>query len=377
MAERRRLSRLLRPYSGAPPPALDGSSRPDLLTRIAGMAVPHFVAVVMSLGGDKALPELPQVRNRRTVRVADRRVVARDEDVVQLTLVDPDGATLARWHAGAHVDLHLPSGRVRQYSLCGDPGQEHEYRIAVRRIPRGGGGSIEVHGLAVGDVVDISAPRNGFLMPVPGSGSKADNLRFVAGGIGITPILPMVRQAERLGVPWSLRYLGRHRASLPFLDEVLAFGPKVRVRTDDEHGPPTAAELLDGVDGQSAVYVCGPPPLIEVVRRGVPAAAELHVERFAPLPVIDGNPFELELARNGEIVRVGPDQSALAALREVRPNLVYSCQQGFCGTCVQRVLDGDVDHRDHTLTDPQRAVGQMLVCVSRADAAGGRLVLDI
>ncbi|OBF25122.1 PDR/VanB family oxidoreductase [Mycobacterium sp. ACS4331] len=371
------MSRLLKPYSGTPPPALDGSSRPDLLTRIAGAAVPHFVSVVMALGGDGELPALPQVRNRRPVRIAERRIVARDDTVAQLTLVDPDGAGLPRWHAGAHIDIHLPSGRIRQYSLCGDPARQHEYRIAVRRIPRGGGGSIEMHELVVGDTVEISTPRNGFLMPAPGSGSKADRLRFVAGGIGITPILPMVRRADRLGVPWSLHYLGRHLASLPFLDEVLAFGSKVRVRTDDEHGLPTAAELLDGVDARSAVYVCGPTPLIELVRRGVPAEAELHIERFSPLPVVDGDPFELELARTGVIVQVAADQSALAALREARANIAYSCQQGFCGTCVQRVLDGRVEHRDHTLTDRQRDAGQMLVCVSRAATLGGRLTLDI
>ena len=138
------------------------------------------------------------------MRIDDRRLVARDDDVVELTLVDPDGATLSAWHPGAHIDVYLPSGRTRQYSFCGDPDREREYRIAVRRIPDGGGCSIEVHELAVGQIVEISEPRNAFMMPLPGSGSKAEKLRFMAGGIGITPILPMVRLAERLGVPWSL-----------------------------------------------------------------------------------------------------------------------------------------------------------------------------
>ena len=306
-------------------------------------------------------------------------MVATDADVVQLTLTAADGAKLPGWHAGAHIDLHLRSGRTRQYSLCGDPRQEREYQIAVRLIPEGGGGSVEVHGLAVGQIVEISEPRNAFMMPLPGSGSRTEKLRFIAGGIGITPILPMARLADRLGVPWSLCYTGRHRNSLPFLDELLTFGDQVTVRTDDEHGLPTAAELLDGVDDRTAVYVCGPPPMIEAVRRSVPVdgGTELHVERFSPLPVIDGTPFELELARSGEIVAVGGDQSALAALRAARPNVSYSCQQGFCGTCVQRVLTGEVDHRDSTLTDGQREVGQMLVCVSRAKSEGGRLLLDL
>ncbi len=382
-AQRRPLTRraqsLLKPYSGEPPPGLYRAARPDFLIRLAGTAVPHFLSVVMRLGGDQELPELPSAVNRKAMQVVDRRRIAQDEDVVQLTLAAPDGTKLPEWHPGAHIDLHLPSGRMQQYSLCGDPRQEREYRIAVRRIPGGGGGSVEVHGLVVGQIVEISEPRNAFMMPLPGSGSRAEKLRFIAGGIGITPILPMARLAERLGVPWSLCYTGRHRDSLPFLDELLAFGDKVRVRTDDEHGLPTAAELLDGVDGRTAVYVCGPPPMMEAVRRSIPLdwGTELHVERFSPLPVVDGAPFELELACSGEVVRVGGDQSALAALRAARPDVSYSCQQGFCGTCVQRVLTGEVEHRDNTLTDRQREFGQMLVCVSRAKSEGGRLVLDL
>ena len=322
-AQRRLLTRLFKPYSGEPPPGLYRAARPDFLIRLAGTAVPHFLSVVMRLGGDQELPELPSAVNRKAMQVVDRRRIAQDEDVVQLTLAAPDGTKLPEWHPGAHIDLHLPSGRMQQYSLCGDPRQEREYRIAVRRIPEGGGGSVEVHDLDVGQIVEISAPRNAFMMPLPGSGSRAEKLRFIAGGIGITPILPMARLAERLGLPWSLCYTGRHRDSLPFLDELLAFGDKVRVRTDDEHGLPTAAELLDGVDGRTAVYVCGPPPMMEAVRRSIPLdwGTELHIERFSPLPVVDGAPFELELACSGEVVRVGGDQSALAALRAARPDV--------------------------------------------------------
>ena len=174
-------------------------------------------------------------------------------------------------------------------------------------------------------------------------------------------------------------YAGRHRDSQPFVDELLAFGDRVRVRTDAEHGLPTAAELLDGVDGRTAVYVCGPPAMVEVVCRGIAAdsGTEVHVELFSPLPPVDGSPFELVLARGGEVVQVAGDQSALAALRAMRPNLTYSCQRGFCGTCAQRVLSGEVDHHDNTLTESQRELGQILVCVSRAKSEGGRLVLDV
>ncbi len=376
-----RLSRLatglLKPYTGEPPPGLYRDTRPDTLIRVAGAAVPHFVSLVMRLGGDRELPELPRAANRRTVRVTDRMVLAGDSDVVQLTLAADDGESLPHWHPGAHIDVHLPSGRTRQYSLCGDPLQPHEYRIAVRRIEDGGGGSVEMHGLVTGHRVDISDPRNAFVLALPGVSSRARSLHFIAGGIGITPILPMVRVAQQLGVPWTLCYTGRHRGSLPFVDELLAFGDKVRVRTDDQGGLPCAAELLDRSDERTAVYVCGPPPMTQSVGRAVPRGVELHTERFSPLPVVDGMAFEVELAHTGDVLAVAPQQTVLAALRGARPNIGYSCQQGFCGTCVQRVLSGEVEHRDGTLTEQQRAAGQMLVCVSRATSAGARIVVDL
>lgn len=376
---RRLTQHLFRPYIGEPPPGLHRTERPDAFTRLAGIAVSHFASAVMHLGGEQGLPELGQAVNRRAVFVVDRRTVARDGTVVELTLAVGDGTPLPAWHAGAHIHLYLPSGRMRQYSLCGDPRRTKEYRIAVRRIPGGTGGSVEVHGLDVGEIVEISDPRNAFMMPIPGSASRAEKLRFIAGGIGITPILPMARLAESLGVPWSLRFVGGQRSNLPFLDELSAWGDKVRLHTSGEHGRPTAAELLDGVDEQTAVYLCGPPPMVEALRRAVPVGSgiELHAERFSPLPVSGGSSFEVKLARSATVIQVGPGESTLAALRAAVPDVGYSCQQGFCGTCVQRVLDGTVDHRDTLLTDGQRELGQMLVCVSRAGSESARLVLDL
>jgi ferredoxin-NADP reductase len=383
MAERRltRLAHnLLKPYTGEPPPGLYRPGSQDLLIRVVGTAVPHFLSALMRLGGEHELPEMPEVVNRRTMLIRERRLVATDDDVVELTLIPADGGTLRGWHAGAHIDVYLPSGRTRQYSLCGDPADETEYRIAVRRISAGGGGSLEIHALELGQTIEISAPRNAFMMPLPGSASRAEKIHFIAGGIGITPILPMVRVAARLGVPWTMSYTGRHRDSMPFVDELQAFGDQVRVLTDVEHGLPTAADLLEGVEhGRTAVFACGPPLMIEAVRRSIPldSGTELHVERFSPLPVVDGAPFELVLSHTGDVVNVDGDTSALAALRQARPNVSYSCQQGFCGTCVQTVLSGEVDHRDTTLTDLQRESGLMLVCVSRAKPDGDPLVLNI
>ncbi|MEN4474629.1 PDR/VanB family oxidoreductase [Mycolicibacterium cosmeticum] len=373
------LRALLKPYVGDPPAGLYRTKAPDLLIRIAGAAVPHFLSVVTRLGGDAELPELPAAVNRTTMRIADRRTVAADGQVVALTLTPLDEHPLPRWNPGAHIDVHLPSGLTRQYSLCGDPQRRDEYRIAVRHSPEGGGGSIEVHGLTVGAHIEVSDPRNAFMMPVPGSASRTTRLRFIAGGIGITPILPMVRLAERRGTPWTLCYTGRSRAALAFLDELLPYGDKVQLRTDDAHGLPTAEALLDDVDPSTAVYMCGPPPMIDAVLRAIPvdSGVEVHSERFSAAPVVDGAPFELELARSGAVVGVGAEQSALAALRNAVPSVAYSCQQGYCGTCVQRVVSGAVDHRDRLLTAEQRELGQMLVCVSRAEQAGDRLVLDL
>ncbi len=319
------------------------------------------------------------------VVVAARRVQARETDVVSIEFVASDGGRLPRWYPGAHLDVVLPSGKVRQYSLCGDPADRYRYRIAVRRIPDGGGGSVEVHDdLAVGTALTVRGPRNAFPFVLPGHGSTATRLHFVAGGIGITPILPMIRLADRLGVDWSMIYAGRSRATVPFLAEVESFGSRVTVRTDDVHGIPSGADLLPRVGPDTAVYCCGPVPMTAAIaarvrelsgEAGVTAGIELHSERFSAPPVADGRPFSIELARSGPTVRVRADRSALEEVLKVRPDTAYSCRQGFCRTCVVKVLDGAPEHRETVLTADQHAAGEMLLCVSRC--AGDRLVLDL
>ncbi|WP_280316131.1 PDR/VanB family oxidoreductase [Nocardia abscessus] len=321
----------------------------------------------------------PRVDDRRlALVVTERRIEARDQDVVSLRLAAPDGRVLPPWRPGAHLDLELPSGRLRQYSLCGDPADVRAYRVAVRRIPEGDGGSVEVHdALPVGSPIVVRGPRNAFPFAVPGHGSPATRLHFVAGGIGITPILPMARLAHRLGIEWTMVYTGRSRDTLPFLDEIAGFGDRVVVRTDDEHGLPDAAALLPGVGPDTAVYCCGPVPMITVIAdtvREMPYV-ELHSERFSPPPIVNGKPFEIQFASTGEVLEVGADRSALDTILQARPDRPYSCRQGFCRTCKVRVLTGEPDHRDTVLTAAEREAGEMLVCVSRAD--GGRLVLDL
>ena len=313
------------------------------------------------------------------IELVDRQVVARDENVVALTFAATDRSALPPWHPGAHLDIHLPSGRIRQYSLCGDPKRSDEYRIAVRRIPDGGGGSIEVHdGLRVGSIVTTSGPRNAFPLSVPGYGSPTRQLRFVAGGIGITPILPMLGMAEDLGVDWSMVYVGRSADTIPFLDEVRRFADRIEIRTDDVHGIPGPDELLGECPGGTTVYACGPADMITAVRQRLVGRddVELHFERFAAPPVVDGEPFTVTIASTGTDVPVAADETLLAALRRSGVAAPYSCQQGFCGTCRARVLNGAVQHRDTLLTIPERESGMMLTCLSRAPA-GEQLTLDL
>jgi ferredoxin-NADP reductase len=347
-----------------------------LTVGFAGVVISGMEAAAAAIRRPKPPPALD---HSLVLRVADRQVVAHDQNVVALTLTPPDGGLLPRWHPGAHIDIYLPSGMMRQYSLCGDPDVRDSYRIAVRRIPDGGGGSIEVHeALHPGTTVTTHRPRNAFPLTVPGHGSPMRRLRFIAGGIGITPILPMLRLAHRLGVDWSMVYAGRSRDSLPFVEEVEQFGDRVQIRTDDVSGLPTADELLGECPDGTAVYACGPAAMLTAIRARLVGRdnVELHFERFAAPPVVDGQEFSVTVASTGDTVRVGADETLLAALGRAGVHAQYSCQQGFCGTCRTRVLAGAVDHRDTLLTDPERESQMMLICVSRA-AKGSDLTLDL
>lgn len=308
------------------------------------------------------------VRRTTTAVITQREELT--PDVVALTLADPDGGLLPSWTPGAHIDVRLPSGRRRQYSLCGSPGRRTDYRIAVRRIPDGGGGSNEIHDTcAVGDTLEFEGPRNAFYLV-----TDEREVLFVIGGIGVTPILPMIRAAQQRGIGWRAVYAGRSRDHMPLLDEVAAVAPdRVTVWADDERGRiPTAADLLADAGPATAVYVCGPTAMLESVRaaRAQHAGVPLHYERFGPPPVVDGVPFELELARSRRVLRVPANRSALDVMLDRDPTTAYSCQQGFCGTCKVKVLAGQVDRRGSAAEDD----GDMLVCVSRAK--DHRLVID-
>ncbi len=365
----------LRRFEGVPP-SLSGRSRHDPFIGLLDRAV---TGVWRLTGSIRDMAEPRTLDHTITLVVRDRQVVAHDHDVIALRLGAADGQPLPRWHPGAHIDLRLPSGILRQYSLCGDPADADSYRIAVRRIPAGGGGSVEVHhDLVVGSTVSTCGPRNAFPLTLPGHGVPTRALRFIAGGIGITPILPMLNRAHHQGVDWSMVYTGRSRDSLPFLDEVAAFGDRVDIRTDDVHGLPSADDLLGECPSGTAVYACGPAPLLNAVRARLADRddVELHFERFAAPPVVDGHGFAVSIVSTGESVPVAADETILTAFDRAGIRMPYSCKQGFCGTCRTRVIGGAVDHRDTLLTESERTAGMMLVCVSRA-VPGGDLTLDL
>ncbi len=281
------------------------------------------------------------------------------EGVVQLRL---EGHDLPRWEPGAHLDLVLPSGLVRQYSLCGDPEDTSSYTVATRLVADGRGGSREVHEqVQEGTELEVRGPRNRFPLV------EAASYVFVAGGIGITPVLPMLRALPD-GVEWRLLYCGRSRDSMPYLEEVEKLG---RDRVTVVEGRPDLDTFLAGVPGDAAVYCCGPEGLMAAVEERHPG---VHLERFTPRAALSGGAFEVELRRSGRTLTVPADSTVLAAVRAELPDTAYSCEQGFCGTCQQRVLEGEVEHRDELLTDAERA-DSMLICVSRA--RGDRLVLDM
>ena len=305
-------------------------------------------------------------------RVAERRQVA--EDVVSLVLEPVIRRPLPAWRPGAHIDLVLPIGVVRNYSLCGDPTDRRQWQISILRERSGRGGSDWIHeNLVAGSEILVRGPRNNFAL------TKAPAYRFIAGGIGITPILPMVRQvAERAEAPWKMLYGGRTRESMAFHQEVSGFGSNVRIHPHDPAGHPPLADFLADAPPGTAVFCCGPEGLLKAVEAVcVKLGLELHVERFkAAASETPNRPFVVRLGPDGPNVDVPADQTLLTALRAAGAFVLSSCEAGTCGTCETGVLAGSPDHRDAILTDKERADNKcMYVCVSRA--SGQDLVLDL
>ncbi|MGH3436174.1 MAG: PDR/VanB family oxidoreductase [Sciscionella sp.] len=304
-------------------------------------------------------------------------MTAESEGVLSVELVHPDGASLPGWEPGAHIDLVLADGLVRPYSLSGDPHDHTRYRLGVLREPAGRGGSEHVHTvLRPGDRVEVRGPRNHFRL------AEAEHYVFIAGGIGITPILPMVAAAVASGARWSLLYGGRTASSMAFTEELARHGERVWLCPQDTDGLLPLDSVLATPRANTLVYCCGPEALLAAVEErcaGWPAGA-LHTERFAaparePRVEQDGE-VEVVLAASGGSVFVPAELPILDVLLESGIDVLNDCREGICGSCETKVLDGEVDHRDFVLSEAERRANNcMMVCVSRA--CGSRLVLDL
>lgn len=315
-----------------------------------------------------------------TVRIAD----CADEAVdIRSFLLEPaNDEALPAFTAGAHIAVHLPGGLVRSYSLCNGPDDAGRYRIAVLKAPASHGGSVAMHALATGQTLTIGEPRNHFPL-VPGARHNV----LIAGGIGITPILAMAEQLWAADESFSLHYCTRSAERTAFAGRLrrAPYAARVAFHHDDgDDAPPFDASDAIGPPAEGRhLYVCGPNGFMDMVlatarRLGWPDAA-LHREYFAGAPATpssEDGAFEVELAASGRIIRVAADQSVVAALAAAGVEVPVSCEQGVCGTCLTKVLDGTPDHRDLYLTDDERALGDCFTpCCSRS--LSPRLVLDL
>jgi ferredoxin-NADP reductase len=321
--------------------------------------------------------------DRATYREVELDLVVRRHEqiadgVVRVVLADPSGESLPSWSPGAHIDLMLEPGLVRQYSLCGSIKDRDEWSVAVLRAPDSRGGSVHVHDkLQAGSSIRVRGPRNHFPLV------NSPRYQFIAGGIGITPILTMIEAAEASGNEWHLLYGGRERASMSFLAELESLGDRVTAWPQDEKGLLDLASVLGTPRDDTLVYCCGPEGLLTAVESASAPWPEgsLHIERFAAKPVAEPasgalDNFEVECARSGVTLSIGPDDNIYDVADQAGIDVLASCMEGVCGTCETPVLEGVPDHRDSMLTEAERAACKvMMICVSRSCTE--RLVLDI
>ncbi|MGZ5194759.1 MAG: PDR/VanB family oxidoreductase [Ramlibacter sp.] len=302
-------------------------------------------------------------------------------DIAGFELARADGGALPAFSAGSHVDVQLPGGLTRQYSLCNDSGEQHRYRIAVLRDPASRGGSVAMHdAVREGDMIQISAPRNHFPL------QHAKRSLLFAGGIGVTPLLCMAQRLAAIGADFEMHYATRSVERTAFRDEIMAspFANKVRFHHDDGEAAQVlnVPEALGAYDAGTHIYVCGPGGFINHVVQvaqgmGWPAS-QIHLEYFAAAPqdhTADAA-FDVKIASTGKTCTVPAGESVVQALAKHGIEILTSCEQGVCGTCITRVLEGEPDHRDLYFTDEEKAKNdQFTPCCSRSRTKV--LVLDL
>jgi ferredoxin-NADP reductase len=315
----------------------------------------------------------------RAVKV--EHVLACADGIAHIRLASSDGRPLPRWTPGSHIDVECgETGISRQYSLCGDPDDRQAFEIAVLREPQGRGGSEWVHAnVKAGDTLRVRGPRNHFRFT--GDAKKAV---FIAGGIGITPISAMAREAKARGLDYQIHYSGARRSSMALLDELVRMhGERLHLHVSEEGSRNDFSTLFAQADGDTHIYACGPARMLEALESHTAHWPEdaLRVEHFVStktaLDPSKEHAFEVELKDSGLTLSVAADQTVLDALKHANIDVQSDCREGLCGSCEVRVLKGKVDHRDMVLTRSERVANdRMMTCCSRA-CAGERLVLEL
>jgi ferredoxin-NADP reductase len=309
---------------------------------------------------------------QRELRVTQMTWEADGVVSVRLGRIESDDP-LPAWEPGAHIDVFVPDGTTRQYSLCGDPTDRSYWQIAVLREPESRGGSTYIHDrLRVGDRLLVTRPKNHFLL------EDAPAYALVAGGIGITPILAMAEELTRHGRPFQLTYGGRTTTSMAFRRRLEALGPQCTFLAEDVDGRPDLEAIVRSLPEHGLVYVCGPLGLLRAVERAAqavhgPAQDVVRFELFSRTGVVPEEPaavdtdtYELVLTESGHTLRLAPETSILEKVLALGVEVENDCRDGICGSCLTPIVTGTVDHRDLVLTKKeQAAMDRMLICVSR------------
>lgn len=312
-----------------------------------------------------------------------RSIVNEALDINSFELVDPDGRPLPRFTAGAHIDVELPGGGVRQYSLCNDPREETRYVVSVLKLPDGRGGSLAMHEeVRAGDRITVSPPRNNFELV-----ESASRHLLIAGGIGVTPLMAMVERLDALEADYTLHYCTKSPDHTAFKDRLAEREQKGLVVYHHDGGDPAKGirldEVLGGYEPGNHLYYCGPAGMMEAIRQAASHWPEeaVHCEYFVapPTPTVatpscPDAEFTIVLARTGRSLPVPPDQSIVEVLREAGVDCSTSCEAGLCGTCRTRYLEGTPEHNDFVLNASERESFVMICC---ARASSEVLVLDL